>query len=33
MKIKDNFLKQEEFDKIQNFIMGEDFAWYCQKKN
>ena len=33
MKIEDNFLDQKEFDKLQNFIMGEgdNFAWYCQK--
>jgi len=28
MKIEDNFLKQEEFDKIQNLLMGDTFPWY-----
>jgi len=33
MEIKDNFLKQEEFDKIQKIMMGEvvvkpDFPWF-----
>jgi hypothetical protein len=28
MKIEDNFLKQEKFDKIQNLIMGNTFVWY-----
>jgi len=26
-KIKDNFLDQEEFDKIQTLIMGNEFPW------
>jgi type IV secretory pathway component VirB8 len=28
MKIKDNFLKQEEFNRIQDFMMGKNFPWY-----
>ena len=28
MKIEDNFLDQEKFDKLQTFIMGKDFDWY-----
>ena len=28
MKIIDNFLEQPIFDKLQTFIMGDDFAWY-----
>ena len=30
MKIEDNFLKQEEFDKIQSFILGDNsrMPWY-----
>jgi len=26
--IKDNFLEQSVFDKLQTIIMGEDIAWY-----
>ena len=28
MKIKDNFLEQKEFDKLQDLMMGDKFAWY-----
>ena len=28
MKIEDDFLDQEEFDKLQTLMMGENFAWY-----
>ena len=28
MKIEDNFLEQNIFDKLQNYILGKDFAWY-----
>jgi len=28
MKIKDNFLKQEDFDKLQELMMGPYFNWY-----
>ena len=28
MKIKNNFLEQKDFDKLQNFIMGANFGWY-----
>ena len=28
MKIEDNFLKQEEFDKIQKLMMGLNFPWF-----
>jgi hypothetical protein len=28
MKIEDNFLAQDEFDKLQNFLMGDVFSWY-----
>ena len=28
MKIIDNFLDQENFDKLQNIIMGENFSWF-----
>ena len=27
MKIEDNFLDQKEFDKLQNFMMGQQFDW------
>ena len=30
MKIEDNFLEQNVFDKLQALILGEEFAWcYC----
>ena len=32
MKIEDNFLDQNEFDGLQNIIMGEKFAWYYNNK-
>ena len=28
MRIKDNFLDKEEFDKLSSTIMGENFPWY-----
>ena len=28
MKIEDNFLDQEDFDKIQNIMMGSHFPWF-----
>ena len=28
MRIKDNFLDKEEFDKLSSHIMGESFPWY-----
>ena len=28
MKIEDNFLDQEEFDGLQNVIMGGEFSWF-----
>ena len=28
MKIEDNFLDQEEFDGLQNVIMGDNISWY-----
>ena len=28
MKIEDNFLDQKEFDKLQAFMMGDDFVWH-----
>ena len=28
MKIEDNFLKQEDFDKLQEFMMGPHFHWF-----
>ena len=28
MKIEDNFLDQEDFDKIQNIMMGTTFSWF-----
>ena len=28
MKIEDNFLDQEKFDKLQTVIMGNGFAWF-----
>ena len=28
MKIEDNFLDQEEFNKLQTLMMDGDFAWY-----
>ena len=28
MKIEDDFLAQEDFDKIQDLIMGDNFAWF-----
>ena len=28
MKIEDNFLDQEKFDELQNFIMGNEFPWH-----
>ena len=28
MKIEDNFLDQNIFDNLQNWILGENFAWY-----
>ena len=31
MKIEDNFLGQKEFDELQTFMMGDDFAWFYQK--
>ena len=31
MKIIDNFLKKEEFKKIQQAMMGEFFPWYYNK--
>jgi len=30
IKIEDNFLGQEEFDKIQEVLMGSVFAWFYQ---
>jgi len=31
MKIIDNFLEKEDFEKIQQTMMGMDFPWYYQK--
>ena len=31
MEVKDNFLGQKEFDELQTFMMGDDFAWFYQK--
>ena len=28
MKIEDNFLDQEKFDVLQNFMLGDNFAWF-----
>ena len=28
MKIEDNFLDQEEFDKLQSILMGVEFSWF-----
>ena len=28
MEVKDNFLGQKEFDELQTFMMGDDFAWF-----
>ena len=33
MKIIDNFLEKEEFEKIQQTMMGMDFPWYYQKNS
>ena len=28
IKVIDNFLDQEKFDVLQNFMLGQDFAWF-----
>ena len=28
MEIKDNFLNQEDFIKLQTFMMGSECSWY-----
>ena len=33
MKIIDNFLEKEQFEKIQQTMMGVDFPWYYQKNS
>ena len=33
MEIIDNFLEKEQFEKIQQTMMGVDFPWYYQKNS